>query len=295
MDLTVASWGPEVRKATNFLWFYQHGEFTCKDIFADADPQEVGVLMKSHYEDLDAVRSSSMPVPYAAIAKSLEADMVKVKSSAQKPKTSKETQTSSDLLSRYPWMSTAMKKTSTPSSASAGAPSSSGAPPAETRPAETPADAEQDALFEQAYDELERAREQWHDDKHSQEENFVTAILGGKWQVARTGRSVYGVRVDAKAGTSVHTFLKHASLHLSASFDFHTYGEDTAYTFAGWWKQRVLFLHGLWKEAAGLLADFPLDRIAEWRADPAPESLFSSFNAKQRRRADAILKLAPSM
>eukprot|EP00971_Amphidinium_carterae_P213861 4244580-Amphidinium_carterae.1 len=73
-------------------------------------------------------------------------------------------------------------------------------------------------------------------------ELFTWQILGGAWQRERTGRDLYGVRVNVKAATDLYTFASRFRLGLSASFEYNIYTEIHSEAFARIWAERLLVL-----------------------------------------------------
>eukprot|EP00971_Amphidinium_carterae_P041792 821360-Amphidinium_carterae.2 len=94
-----------------------------------------------------------------------------------------------------------------------------------------------------AHERAERREDMRSTLAESLSELFRWQVMGGSWQMERTGRSLYGVRVDIKAATSLHAFSSRFRLGLSASFEYNVYTEAHAEGFARLWAERILTLY----------------------------------------------------
>eukprot|EP00971_Amphidinium_carterae_P080697 1596493-Amphidinium_carterae.1 len=55
-------------------------------------------------------------------------------------------------------------------------------------------------------------------------DQFSETILGGAWNIVRSGKILFGVRTDTRKGSLVHVFADTFGLAQSASFESEKYG-----------------------------------------------------------------------
>eukprot|EP00971_Amphidinium_carterae_P349305 6490953-Amphidinium_carterae.2 len=80
-------------------------------------------------------------------------------------------------------------------------------------------------------------------DDEAYTELFNWQVLGGAWQRERTGRNLYGVRVNIRPDSALHVFATRFGLGCSSSFEYNIYTEVHAEGFARVWAGRILKLY----------------------------------------------------
>ena len=142
-----------------------------------------------------------------------------------------------------------------------------------------------------AWEDLREARAQAleHEDRS---QHFREAVLGGAWNIERSGRALFGIRVDVMTNSVVHPFVKKFGLSLSASFEARVYGERDGHLLSVLWQKRVMGLYEFW--------------VAHGKPDVYPTGLADSvltgdevglpdrLKGRALKRLNAILQLLPS-
>eukprot|EP00971_Amphidinium_carterae_P020975 413979-Amphidinium_carterae.1 len=80
------------------------------------------------------------------------------------------------------------------------------------------------------------------EDVHASE-HFRVGLLAGQWQVARTGRSVYGLRTDVKSNSPMRACCVALSLRFSSSFEYNKFDQNGAEFLLSFWQFRMAFLY----------------------------------------------------
>eukprot|EP00971_Amphidinium_carterae_P207080 4108631-Amphidinium_carterae.2 len=75
---------------------------------------------------------------------------------------------------------------------------------------------------------------------------FSVSILGGKWNVQRTGRKLYGSRYDVRKDTAAHKCCTLHGMKLSASFDYHAHGEDMSKALGKLFQAKIMHVTRYW-------------------------------------------------
>eukprot|EP00971_Amphidinium_carterae_P026260 517939-Amphidinium_carterae.1 len=100
-------------------------------------------------------------------------------------------------------------------------------------------DADIAGKWEMVYADVESKRESWSADVSDEDTWYALQLMGGKWRVERTGRSVYGPRVSIRPDTLAYTFARHFNMPESASFENNKFGEGVTHTLVLLWKHRM--------------------------------------------------------
>eukprot|EP00971_Amphidinium_carterae_P155979 3092386-Amphidinium_carterae.1 len=61
---------------------------------------------------------------------------------------------------------------------------------------------------------------------------FAWYVLGGSWQVKRTGREICGTQVVVRKNTGLHEFLASMGLPCLSAYEYDIYGEANAFALA---------------------------------------------------------------
>ena len=151
-------------------------------------------------------------------------------------------------------------------------------------------DSEYDALLQ----ELERDKEQ--EALHRQEEqwdaDFTVHLLGGRWQMERSGRLKYGLRFDLKSQTPLFLFAEKFVLPKSASFDHELYGESLGHLLGTIWMQRHRQLYEHWLEHESP-DEFPFLSLPPLPLSDEQERTCNDLSGSRRRRANYYINLQP--
>ena len=122
--------------------------------------------------------------------------------------------------------------------------------------------------------------------------HFREAVLGGAWNIERSGRALFGIRVDVLANSVLHAFMRKFGLTMSASFEAKTYGEQDGHLLSVLWQKRLLSLYDFWV-AQGKPDMYP-NGIAALELSGAETGLSSRLQGRALKRLNAILHLLPS-
>ena len=146
-----------------------------------------------------------------------------------------------------------------------------------------------DSLSDGAEAELLQQRQELAESKDLMNLHFRVAILGGTWQVQRTGRAIYGLRCDIKPTSPLHDWAPRVGLNKSASFEYNVYGEQAASHLAGVWRERLLFLHRLCEEQTGTpdLQSTPFEVPSEL------QTCLDALRGRAQKRYLQILQMKP--
>ena len=171
----------------------------------DTDPSRVSVVMRTRFAADGRLLSHDVLQPLLPVLKALLPEQAR-EPEVLPPATARRRAAEPSLVEEHPWLAavTSLKE-----------------PQERSDREELPDDAAEDSLGDKAseddgsegaggqdgdYDELftalENQRCALRGDVAAHSDMFRTSLLGGQWQVERTGRTIYGVRVDAKQGTT---------------------------------------------------------------------------------------------
>eukprot|EP00971_Amphidinium_carterae_P336458 6472834-Amphidinium_carterae.5 len=101
------------------------------------------------------------------------------------------------------------------------------------------------------------AREDFQAKRDKRLDVFKISLLGGRWQMERTGRNVYGLRCDLVKSTIIEQLASVWQLHKSASFEYNRYSVEGAEILIDCWMERMEFLAILWDEHGRPYDKFP--------------------------------------
>eukprot|EP00971_Amphidinium_carterae_P219432 4356481-Amphidinium_carterae.1 len=77
-----------------------------------------------------------------------------------------------------------------------------------------------------AFAQLEVRRTETLMEERTLQDDFKWTLLQGKWQETRTGRNIYGYRVDCRKATLPFLLAVAFSMKKSASFEENLYGQE---------------------------------------------------------------------
>eukprot|EP00971_Amphidinium_carterae_P348706 6490637-Amphidinium_carterae.3 len=141
-----------------------------------------------------------------------------------------------------------------------------------------------------AYEALEEDREAIRVLEVQADEWFRYDLMGGAWNITRSGKVAYGPRVSAKPNSVAAAFLKTFNVPNSASFEHATYGEQISHKLAALWKEEVTRKALFW-HAQGSPTEWPKDKYKSAPLPPECEMDVTLLNARARTRREKILAI----
>ena len=120
--------------------------------------------------------------------------------------------------------------------------------------------------------------------------DFRVSVLGGLWQVQRTGRSVYGLRVDCRAKSATYNMAVSLGFPRSASFEYNKYGETTAAVLVDVYKHKMAFLRKIWQRQGGKGRPASSE-VASYALPQELQQKLSDCNAAARKRVEQYRQL----
>eukprot|EP00971_Amphidinium_carterae_P007633 151029-Amphidinium_carterae.2 len=279
-------WRGEEMVPPTCCWTYDLTELAVLDPFLATDISEVDVFMTSQYEGHAVLVThdycSSFAENHAALVRTLAA---RRSHGANQPHRRKH----------------ARKETSESSSESSAVESEDHTV-AQTHPLAEESDCEyceesgSDAdIVEKEWTEacvaLELERKVMRVEESEPHEWFRFDLMGGTWNIARSGKVAYGPRVSAKPNTVASAFLKAFGIANSASFEHGVYGEGVSHQLAALWREVVTRRSVFW-HCSGCPSEWP---AAEYNEQPFPPDMQMDpalLNARARARREKILGMA---
>ena len=128
------------------------------------------------------------------------------------------------------------------------------------------------------------------DDADDCQSEFTVHILGGKWQQARTGRDIYGLRVDCRRESDCARMAAGLGISKSASFEYNKYGEEMAALLVELFKHKMLHLRRRWAYH-GERVDLPLELVKDFKMPVDIEGKIQAGNKATAKRALQIMNL----
>eukprot|EP00971_Amphidinium_carterae_P348405 6490470-Amphidinium_carterae.2 len=142
----------------------------------------------------------------------------------------------------------------------------------------------------EAYAALEIDREAIRVQDMQVDEWFRFDLMGGAWNISRSGKVAYGPRVSAKPNSLAAAFLKTFGVANSASFEHSTYGEQISHKLAALWKEEVTRKALFW-HAEGSPPLWPQEKYTSAPHPPECDMDPSLLNARARTRREKILAI----
>ena len=260
----------------------------------DTDPSRVSVVMRTRFAADGRLLSHDVLQPLLPVLKALLPEQAR-EPEVLPPATARRRAAEPSLVEEHPWLAavTSLKE-----------------PQERSDREELPDDAAEDSLGDKAseddgsegaggqdgdYDELftalENQRCALRGDVAAHSDMFRTSLLGGQWQVERTGRTIYGVRVDAKQGTTAAALCAAFKLTKSASFERSVYGEEGGSFLSKLWIHRMSFLCAAWEETGKAKKGLSQQDLSKYELPAEMEAKMHALEGKSLARARAILKI----
>ena len=287
------NWQQQALTDFSLMWRYQPGLVEIEDLFDDLDAVDVAVALQTSYKAPGIITSHDFLQPLALILDGLtreESLLGKSSKHAEAPK-QRAASSSSSAAALPPWAAARLAAASTPASASqstgVGPEEASQQEPDEAQPVAELAD------YETVYAQVDAERQQLMDvESDLSAEYFRWSILGGAWSVQRSGRSVYGVRVDIRAQSPLLGFARLVNLTQSASFDNHTYSAEGGRLLASLWTQRMVQLYEAWL-VSGEATTWSGAEVPDLELFASQTALADGLSRRGRARLQRIRALKP--
>ena len=198
-------WQDKLLQEFTLCWAYQPAVIEFGDVLEGVDPGDMAVAMTSLFKAPGLLLSRDILQPLELVLDGLlkEEARRKVRPSTLTPRAAS---SSASKAAMPAWIAASL---------SAGHPKASPTIPKDPETSLEPTQTENDAdeptehieLYESVYAMVDADRQnlQQHP-RQSPEELFRWSLLGGQWQRERTGRSVYGIRVDLRPRTPLLAF-----------------------------------------------------------------------------------------
>lgn len=290
-------WQRQAWAEPEWCWQFNPGNFVSAAALADVAPEDIGVVMTSTFVSPRHLQSHAILQPLQPIITALLPDIKPEKAPA--PERRKPIPTAEEpLLQEFPWLASiseqeaGLPRKRARQSADGGVSEEMEARSASEGAAESSED--EDAQYDQLFCALEEKRCVLKDDESLQQEMFRTSLLGGRWQLERRGRSVYGVRIDVKANSLASEFCGAFRLNKSASFEQNVYGEVAGNALAKLWGHRITFLATRWEASGKDPGHFPRECLAAYQPPEELRGVLQSLTDKALRRAQQIQALTPA-
>ena len=281
-------------------WSYDHNDLASLDPFRDDAISSVAVYLKSpFYVPGGFVLTFDVPYPLESLPLPTSGKTAEDKTTQEPPgkRAKKGASVRAEVLESHPWVADfmeAVNKNSRPAGSSEGTGDATKGGMRPVSACETVNESSDplDDVFMQTFQALDeqRQQEQGNDDT----DLFAYTLLGGAWQIKRTGRALYGHRVDIRKETVVRTFAEHFAMPCSASFEFSKFSAKGSALMVRLWSRRMHALAVAW-DNSDRPADM-LDRRAavEFDAEDIMEDLRRLVPPAGRKRMQETLDLWPS-
>eukprot|EP00971_Amphidinium_carterae_P349592 6491094-Amphidinium_carterae.3 len=121
-------------------------------------------------------------------------------------------------------------------------------------------------------------------------DQFSETILGGAWNMVRSGKILFGIRTDTRRGSLVHVFAETFSLARSASFESEKYGSSEGRLLADIWRRRLYHMSCHWRDA-GCPNVYPVQSEPEFLLSLETRGLVDQMTGFAAQRAEKILHM----
>ena len=291
-----AEWDTMASTDFTHFWGYDHEGYASADILEGVDIDKVAIVPICSHKSTRIVVSMDLAVPLGNWLSAQDAMSIQQSRSSDRREAAAASSRAAPAATPA-WVSHLFQhpSTSSPAISTVPVPSGSEAQPGDM--IEEEGGAENTALhvaFEDAIAELQHRKADMKDAGLHQDGMFKKTLLGGKWQVARTGRTLYGLRVDVVKGSgSLHSMCLKFKLPASASFEYNVYGESLAADLVAIWEMRMSALHAYW-ESHDCPETWPKDPIPPLELGTELQQRCESLKGRPAKRLQAIVSLCPS-
>ena len=284
-----SDWGEQLEDDLVAHW-------TCGDLFGTQEDifervvelLDVPVFLETTFMGKSSVGSLDVPVPLAVLLRETGEQQTDVTHGTDKQRQTRHA--SSSKADRSPaWLHADLEKTPALAGGSAAMAS---ACLHEQMPSDALAEPDADAEYAALLEDLEA-------DKHAQslgqddwKSDFMVHLLGGQWQMERSGRLKYGLRFDLKPNSPLFIFAEKFSLPKSASFDDRAYGESLGHLLGSIWMERHKQLFEVWTEHE-CPEHYPVSDIPALVLSQEQSAGIKDLKGTQLKRAQYYVSLSP--
>ena len=235
-----------------YVWSYNADDYDSVDLFQEFELENLFIIPCSVFKAPHMLVSASSMV---SLQHWLDKIAMQPQSAAAKPPVPASSSTSmrTKTTTTPPWVQSLMQmgqtakgqKTAEAPTASASASSTTlrPSPPDPVLEPEAPEGQEHSA-----WEELEDARQQINTTADELDEHFKISLLGGSWQVARTGRVIYGCRADIRPRSPLQDYVRAFGLKLSQSFENNLYTEEGGLALSLLWRHLMCHQARHWQQ-----------------------------------------------
>eukprot|EP00971_Amphidinium_carterae_P107474 2128807-Amphidinium_carterae.2 len=152
---------------------------------------------------------------------------------------------------------------------------------------------EEEHAWDNVYKTVEMARQGWREAWGDTNTWFRSELSGGAWQMERTGREVYGTRINVKPHSPAHKMATRFNMPLSASFEINVYGNETGTVLAQIFEHVMSHYTVCWLESG----EPELWDAVELTEVVLPPHLLideSASNTKTKKRLRELLAIRPN-
>eukprot|EP00971_Amphidinium_carterae_P351921 6492338-Amphidinium_carterae.2 len=290
--MTAGEWRSDTAGEVEFCWYYEPGEFVHEDIFKDVATQNIYVVGECEYRGPGIIVSAEELHSWSSWFKRLQlAEGIRVKADVKtKERTGAHAKgdaagsdvAMADLLAldgADPQMVVDDIFSEAESEVVAGA---------------SDEDSQSDNDYEELFEEwqtLQDAREHWVDEDAWMMDQFSETILGGAWNVVRSGKILFGVRTDTRKGSLVHTFATYFAMAQSASFESEKYGASEGRLLADLWRRRMYHISCHWRDE-GCPQVYPLETEPPLALSDETQAIVQHMTGFAAQRAERILAMS---
>ena len=147
--------------------------------------------------------------------------------------------------------------------------------------------------YDAVYAQVDEQRQELHQQSRLPPEDlFRWSVLGGQWQQQRTGRALYGVRVDLRPQTPLHAFAVQHNLPRSSSFERNVYGDDGGRMLGETWCLRMLQLYDSW-EGAGQPDAWSAEGVESLGLPGNLQEVAGRLDRRGQKRLEKLVSLRP--
>ena len=287
------SWDMHAMQALTHAWGYEVGLVETHDVFEDWPLEDVAVVMHSTFKAGGVLVTQEYMLPLCSVLRGIPVEPKKETSTKMQREGNQQKVPTTEKLPGWlaHSLAGAARSTSSGSTASA-APQNTETEQADDT--EAPVLDPAEAAFASVFEELDHERDVLDADPLALlADDFRWTLLGGEWQVQRTGRQVYGIRVDIKAHSPLHNFAVRFKLPRSSSFERNVYGSEGGQALAQLWSTRVsgLFLH--WQSHHEPVV-FPRDSVTPLEVPDSLRAACDALGPRGQKRLQTILELCPA-
>ena len=287
-------WAEQWAAAHLWQWRLRAGRFVSGTVLEDTDPNRVSVVMRSWFAADGRVLSHDVLQPLQPVLTALAPEQAR-EPDLVPPPTARRRAAEPSLVEEHPWL--AAVTTVNPSQEHSdreelpddAADDTLGDPASERDGLEGAGG--QDGDYDDLFTALENQRCVLRGDAAEHGDMFRTSLLGGQWQVERTGRAIYGIRVDVKKGTTAAELCAAFKLTKSSSFERSVYGEEGGSFLSKLWIHRMSFLCAAWEETGKAKKGISQQDLSKYVLPEEMEARMQTLEGKSLVRARAILKI----